>query len=147
MRADKFKKPRDADYSLVVDALPFEPVGSESFSGTCANIKEDLGLTGFYDMVESPYLLARLCALFDGLKVEAYGQESYKVTWQTALKHKETGHILAFYDYKGGASLASSVYGKNAPDKFLSDAKNLIEALVDDRCPHPYDGCCVGEIA
>lgn len=149
---------RSADYSLLKITKAFKPVAYKWAGGTCGNLQdrifptwtEDRKLTkipGFYERVSAPMLLGRLCALFMGLKIEAAGQRDYKVTWTTVLKHKETGKILTFYDWKGSASFGSDAYGEDAPESFIRDVRTLLDVLANPKCPHPYDGCVVGEIA
>lgn len=151
---------RNADYSLLKVAKLFEPGCPDTeIKNTCANIKsqvEALDTGGDFDRwwgstlsgcTSAPLALSKLCALFQGLKIDVGGQDYYKITWQTVLKHKETGHAVTFYDYKGGISYGSDVYGKQAPVEFIDDLKDLIEVLKNPRCPHPYDGCVVGEEA
>jgi hypothetical protein len=145
-------KDRNADYSLVKVATPFEPTTfPESSSGKiqfCMGKKGDY--SAFYDnwgdKVAAPYALARLCALFEGLIITTGGQEGYKTTWHLALKHKTSGVVVTFYDYKGGLSMGSNAHN-TIPADLKKDLKKLLDALVNDRCPHPYDGCVVGEIA
>lgn len=136
---------RNADYKLLLIAEKFEPIGHENIIGTCANFKESVG--DIYEQVSAPYALARLCALFKGLKIETGGQEFYKTTWETVLKHKKSGNIITFYDYKGSISYGSNISSVDKDNKFIEDVKKLLSVLSNDRCPHPYDGCVVGEVA
>jgi len=141
---------RNANYELTSIAKQFKSGGE--MVGTCANIQQQIEDGHNYDSsfsnnVSAPYVLARLCALFNGLKIEANGQKSYKTTWEVVLTHTKTGHVLTFYDYKGGISYGSNIYGKETPEDFIKDVKNLLQVLADNRCPHPYDGCVIGEIA
>jgi len=144
-------KARNANYKLKDVAKLFSPGLPEAAEGTCGNIRRQIegdtwrGSIG--ESTSAPYLLARLCALFEDLRIQTSGQSGYKCTWATVLVHPETGHVVTFYDYKGSAAFGSDVYGKNAPKAFIRDLKKLIRALKDDRCPHPYDGCVVGEVA
>ena len=143
---------RNADYSLLSVAKLFEPIDPEFIVGTCANIRSQIEPSDDWDndfcmTVSAPYVLARLCALFKGLQIDVGGQNNYKTTWDTALKHVESGHIITFYDYKGGISYGSDVYGKDVSPSFIRDVRELLNVLKNDRCPHPYDGCVVGEIA
>lgn len=147
------QKRRDADYGLLAITKQFknEP-DTEKIVGTCANIRDtvekDLEYEDcFYSQVSAPYVLARLCALFEDLTIQVCGQEGYKVTWQVILTHKKTGHVITFYDYKGGISYGSDVFGAKTPKSFIKDVQTLLNVLKNDRCPHPYDGCVVGEIA
>lgn len=149
------RKRRNHDKSLLEIADKFKPTSIDRIYGTCGNIKQDV--EGNFDTkdwdkcfaaaVAAPYLLARLCAMFAGLQIQSNGQEEYKVTWKVVLEHVETGHVVTFYDWKGGSSFGSDVSGENAPKPFISDVKKLIQSLRNDRFPHPYDGCVIGEIA
>lgn len=159
MKPLKPTKDRNANYKLLSIAKKFKSVGADRMDGTCANIKELIEPWGStkemirdYDKTLSggtsaPYVLARLCALFEGLQIQVDGQAGYKTTWNVVLEHKETGHVVTFYDYKSGASYGSDIYGNKAPKEFVRDLKTLIKVLKDGRCPHPYDGCVVGEVA
>lgn len=159
MKPLKVKKSRNANYKLLEIVSKFKPVGDDRMEGTCANIREQIEPWGStkemirdYDKTlcggtSAPYLLARLCALFEGLKLNVGGQEFYKTTWETILEHKKTGHVITFYDCKSAASYGSDVYGDDTPKEFIKDVKALIKVLKDERCPHPYDGCVVGEVA
>lgn len=151
------KKSRNHNPKLLAVVHKFEPTDITRIGSTCAYIQnliepQRFELGGNWEetlaaKVSAPYVLARLCSLFNGLQIKSSGQDAYKVTWETALKHKETGHVVTFYDYKGGISYGSNVYSKETPKAFVRDLKKLIKTLADDRCPHPYDGCVVGEIA
>lgn len=150
---------RAADYSLLAALKAFEPASVDLLNGTSGNIqwayngnrfgKEKVeGIfkgKAFYEVISAPMLLSRLCAGFHGLQIQVGGQENYKTTWDVALKHKESGNIITFYDWKGGPSFGSNIAEPGGI--FKDDVAVLLLALVNDRFPHPYDGCCVGEIA
>lgn len=156
-------KRRNNNIELLKATEAFEPADQSLLGGTCGNIqsvfdpqinyskmiKTREGLFGkkyFYEMVSAPMLLAKLVASYHGLDVGAQGQKAYKVTWTVVLKHKKSGHILTFYDWKGGASFGSNL-GDELPAQFKKDVAELLKALADERFPHPYDGCSIGEIA
>lgn len=147
------KKSRNADYKLLEIASKFKNAELERINGTCANIKQDIEPhpipyeKTFGATVSAPYVLARLCAMFPGLRIEVDGQPGYKTTWNVILKHIETNHVLTFYDFKGAISYGSDVCGVTASKTFIQDVKTLIKALRNNRFPHPYDGCVVGEVA
>lgn len=146
-------KRRNADYSLLEACKAFEPASPECINGTSGNISFELfpyksieTYKAFYDYISAPMLLARLCAGFTGLQLSVGGQENYKTTWDVALKHKKSGLIVTFYDYKGAPSIGSN-YDASKNKVFLKDVKALVKALTNERFPHPYDGCVVGEVA
>lgn len=156
----KTEKPRNANYKLLeVNKLFVPALNGATLNGTCGNIQEQIeprledvkADIEAYDKRLSgqgaPIVLSRLIALFEGLQIETCGQSAYKITWNVILVHPETGHLVTFYDYKGGISYGSDIFGKETPKSFIRDLKKLIEVLKDSRCPHPYDGCVVGEAA
>lgn len=112
---------------------------------TCANITRHID-DSFYESVSAPYLLARLVAA--GFVPEVVGIDGYKTTFDFMLKHNATGRVLTLYDYKGGSSFGTEFTSlDDVPKDFLKDVKAVIKALSNDRFPHPYDGCVIGEIA
>ena len=159
---------RNANYTLLKAFDLFESIAEipDDDQQYCGNIQssvmgmpdaDNIGLNGiiypktklasnksFYDQVSAPMLLARLVSA--GCKVSVEGQDGYKVTWQVILKHKKTGHIIYFYDWKGGPSFGSNADGMQSK-QFIKDVVKLINTLTDAQFPHPYDGCVVGEIA
>lgn len=154
------KNRRNANYKLLEVSKLFVPAqDTVTPEGTCGNIQnliDDTSLKGpntweksFRGSVSAPYLLSRLITLFEGLKIEVHGQSAYKITWSAVLVHPETGFRFTFYDYKGAASFGSDVVksGTKAEKAFIKDAKKLLAVLRDERCPHPYDGCVIGEVA
>lgn len=162
MAFPKISKRRNNNVKLLEIMNEFESI--ESNGGTSGNIQRvfdgtfnlDTGKNegsifkggkAFYECVSAPYLLAKLVASYPGLKIRVEGQEGYKITWHVALKHKESGHVITFYDWKGSASYGSDLRDKEIPKKFKSDVAKLLKALADNRFPHPYDGCVIGEVA
>lgn len=161
------KKSRNGNYKLLEKEVlkEFIPVKLPDDIGTCGNIDNEIEPmpnwrdnnwekareNRFHRKISAPYLLATLCAIFKGLVIDTEGQEGYKVTWFVALQHKQTGKYITFYDYKGGTSYGSDYYPakrKSATDKqFLKDVKTLLKIISDERFPHPYDGCVIGEEA
>lgn len=144
-------------------------VGTEPDGGTCGNVvphydretkkftfKDDsieLGWTEFnkryamfYDVISSPMLLYRLlCILHAPVRVPT---EAYKSVWWVTLKHKETGAILQFGEWKGAAG-TWTIYHDSAelPKSFAKDMLALCNELAAKDCPHPYDGCVAGCVA
>lgn len=56
---------------------------------------------GFYRAISSPLALYRLICMFQKMPTDKYN-DWYKVVWSFPLKHKETGEILSFSEWKGG---------------------------------------------
>lgn len=162
------KKPRNANYKLLSIFKSFEVVTDrDSLINTRGNINyyfqskglfgineehknsqfDTLKNKGMFEVLSAPYLLAKLVSA--GCIPFVEGQDGYKNTWTIALKHKKTGHIITFYDFKSASSVGSSLTGYDSKDEktFLKDAEKLIQALINERFPHPYDGCVIGEVA
>lgn len=163
----KTKIRRNHNRNLLSAMEAFEIADPELIEGTCGNIASLVNPTfdknpktgnwesvgglfkgkHFYDKVSAPFLLAKLVASFPGLKVSCEGQDGYKVTWTVVLKHKATGAIFTFYDWKGAASIGSNLMPSDVKGQLKADFLLLIKALADPRFPHPYDGCVIGEVA
>lgn len=148
-------KSRNADYKLLKVFEKFEQVSESLADNTSGNISDilykveytdDYKKVGqsYYEMVNTPMFLARLVSAGYTPKVE--GQSGYKITWRITLRHKKTKAIATFYDYKGYSSFGCNDIGYKSK-AFIKDLKKLTLALANNRFPHPYDGCVVGEIA
>jgi hypothetical protein len=157
---------RNHNKELLEAMEAFEPASPDLIEGTCGNVQSEFdpsydadesgkyayrgGIFSdakpFYEIVSAPYVLAKLAASYPGLQISTEGQEGYKVTWTVVLKHKESGHVITFYDWKGAASYGSDLRSK-LPPGFKEAVKALLLALADPQFPHPYDGCVIGEIA
>ena len=101
-----------------------------------------------YQVISSAFMLYRMICMFPNPIVEMQGSEGYKVPWSIALKHKETGEFFIIREWKGGLSFASDSHSfKETPESFTSDVKRLLQLLVSDKSPHPYDGVTAGGVA
>lgn len=136
-------KSRNHDKSLLAAGEPWVCAGPDVNPSGTSGLRHAIDASD--GEVAAPYVLARLCAMFEGLHIAVGGQSFYKTTWQVALRHKESGLLLTLYDYKGAFSYGGPV--GLLTEEYKRDAKALIAALSNDRFPHPYDGCVVGEIA
>lgn len=145
---------REANYDLLKIFEKFSHGGE--IVGTCGNISDVVDPydfktpNGYRETFKgknsAPMILARLVSA--GVPITVHGQEGYKTTWEVILTHKLSGHVMTFYDYKGGISYGSDVREKSETNQeFLKDVKTLLKALGDDQFPHPYDGCAIGEEA
>ena len=161
------KTRRNANYKLLGSLEAFEAVDSSLSDGTHGNIeglvngeikrndKKEYKYVGgafkggksIWQAISAPFLLAKLVASFRGIKIETHGQNAYKITWMAVLKHKESGAIITFYDWKGGASIGSNLNPDEVTPELKKDLFALVRALADPHFPHPYDGCSIGEVA
>lgn len=97
-------------------------------------------------VMPSALWLYRLLCLFQ-CTVHSEGPDGYKLVWQIALKHKATGEVLVFREWKGGFSLGHSGSGRIKNGSFEKDMLALLSALASKECPHPYDGTVAGSVA
>lgn len=155
------EKSRNHDIRLLKPFEAFEPVESQDDTyGTSGNIKVEFekwnigsntyktpygkdSQKPFYDLISAPMLLARLAA--SGV-ASIFCERTYKTTFYGAMKHKETGCIVTFYDWKGASGYGSCRKGLEN-EAFKKDVIKVLRALINPRFPHPYDGCVIGEIA
>lgn len=158
------KNSRQANYDLLSVFDLFEPVrDKEKIYGTSGNIQycfENYNLSDneyktkygkakkcqkpFHSLISAPMLLSRLVSA--GCVPLVEGQDGYKITWRIILEHKKTKAIYTFYDWKGGSSYGSCKLGFTN-EQAKKDFLKLLQALINPKFPHPYDGCVVGEIA
>lgn len=100
-------------------------------------------LVKFQEAISSAMLMYRLACLFPG-KITTDGQEGYKFVWSMHFKHVETGEVIGFGEWKGGALFWTQTTSNK---ELIRDLKTLIEILISDNCPHPYDGLVAGRVA
>ena len=103
-------------------------------------------ILGLANIISSPLLLYRLISIFHGNTTVV--KDPYKTIWWYNIKHKETGRILVFGEWKGAAGfwLPESSHAE-LKQPFKSDLEELLLFLISDQIPHPYDGCTSGQIA
>jgi len=102
---------------------------------------------GMYEVIPSSLLLYRLLCLYKA-EVITEGPDGYKCIWWITLKHKATGDKLTLGEWKGAAGIWTSYYSlKELPSSFKKDILSLLNLLVSETCPHPYDGLVAGSVA
>lgn len=108
------------------------------------NRDKDLSM---WQVISSPFLLYRLLTTFKA-PVETLGPEGYKCIWWITLKHKETGEVLSFGEWKGAAGIWTRFHSSTElPKAFKRDTLEILNYLVSDTCAHPYDGLVAGSVA
>jgi hypothetical protein len=97
-----------------------------------------------HEMITSPLLHYRILATFGTPKETSERLDDYKSIWEVELYW--TGDdglsVLRIYDNKGGAAV--QFY---ACQRASTSARQLIEWLISDNVPHPYDGVLAGTVA
>jgi len=113
--------------------------------GNYAEFQEDYA--SISEAISSAMLLYRLLCHYK-CTVISEGPDGYKTVWWVTLKHKATGEMLTFGEWKGAAGVWTKfVHQKEAPKVFIKDMLLLLEELCAQDCPHPYDRCVAGSIA
>ena len=96
-------------------------------------------------IISSANLLYRLCCLFQNLPVDITGPSGYKVVWTAYVKHKASGKVFGFSEWKGAALYRMPT--RELEDEWVDGWIELLDLLCSDHCPHPYDGVVAGSIA
>lgn len=98
----------------------------------------------FEQMMPSSHALYSLLCLYS-CEINSHGPDGYKTVWSIGLRHKETGQIVIFREWKGGLSLGCSDNDFNS--KSGKDIKRLLSLMVNGQILHPYDGTRAGCVA
>lgn len=133
-----FKK--NSDGSLAFEVLTGDKFDSV-FGKKATHIRESY-------VISSALALYRLVCMFNKPIVECLGAAGYKVPWTLGLKHNATGTVINMREWKGAFGFGTK-FGSvdDAPKEFLDDLCRLMNLLVSDRSPHPYDGVTAGGVA
>lgn len=101
---------------------------------------------GIGNLISSPLLLYRLISIFFGAPEVV--SDPYKTIWWYNLRHKKTGKLMHFGEWKGCSGFWLPEGGHNElKQPFKKDLEELLLFLVSDQIPHPYDGCTSGQVA
>lgn len=113
-----------------------------------AYAKQEETSTGIYMAISSALAMYRLICLFNNPIVETEGAAGYKVPWSMSFKHKKTGLIIMFSEWKGGFGVWTKFGSpKEVPELYKKDMIEIINLILSDKSPHPYDGCTAGSVA
>lgn len=106
-----------------------------------------------YQVMSSALMMYRIICMFPSPIIELEGADGYKVPWSVCFKHKETGEFFIIREWKGGLSFASDLHSfmdcknKTEREKLAGDVQRLLQLLMSDKSPHPYDGVTAGGVA
>ena len=106
-------------------------------------VKRDDNSEGLSKVIPSALALYRALCLFK-CHVLSEGPRGYKFIWSINLEHKATGEVLGLGEWKGAFDIFSKDIGNQ---EFFNDVLELLNLLISDECPHPYDGCVAGSVA
>jgi hypothetical protein len=102
------------------------------------------------NVISSAFLLYRLMSMKFYPRFPQNGEEDecYKSIWGVSLKHKTSGQILNFNDYKAGWHLGM-IYSRPSemPSDFKEDVLQLLNFLISNQIVHPYDLTISGSVA
>lgn len=103
---------------------------------------------GLYQTISSALALYRIICMFQEPKIQMQGAGGYKCPWFAYFKHKKTGVYIALGEWKGAFGLWTPFMGtKEFNGEIKKDVVKLLELLISDRAPHPYDNITAGTVA
>lgn len=98
--------------------------------------------------ISSALAMYRLVCMFNNPHIIAEGAMGYKVPWEMFLKHKKTGEVVCFSEWKGAFGFRTRLTDiNNAPEEFINDIKFVLELMFSNNSPHPYDETVAGSCA
>jgi hypothetical protein len=98
--------------------------------------------------ISSSLVLYRLVCMLKQPHVIADGADGYKVPWCIYLKHKKTGAVVCFSEWKGAFGFRTHFSTpEETPKEFLDDIKFVIDLILSNNSPHPYDSTVAGSCA
>jgi hypothetical protein len=104
--------------------------------------------TRLWKALPASLALYRTICMFNNPVVECEGNNGYKVPWTMHLLHTESNTVIAMREWKGGFGIGLPHYEHTKmPLSLKRDLTLLVETLVSDRSPHPYDGVVAGSVA
>jgi hypothetical protein len=99
-----------------------------------------------YVVISCALFLYRLICIFDNPVVKTDGHLGYKVPWAMYFVHEPTGVFVCFSEWKGAISVRTP-YSECENEKLNNDILSLLNLIVSDKSPHPYDGLTAGGVA
>lgn len=97
------------------------------------------------DIISTHLLMYRLICIFFSPPITG---NWYKSVWEYPIYHISTGKQLIFGEHKGASNFwLSEMSHTQLENSFKKDLIELLNFLISDQIPHPYDGCTAGQIA
>lgn len=97
--------------------------------------------------ISSCLALYKLIQIFKAMPTDK-DNDWYKVTWSFTLRHKASGEILSFGEFKAAFAFWTEFVNEPAAKKvFFSDIKELLLFMLSDKVPHTYDRVSAGSVA
>lgn len=103
---------------------------------------------GLYESISAALAMYRVICMINNPIVETEGANGYKVPWSIKLKHEKTGEIFMVSEWKGAFGIWTRFHkSEEMPKDFKNDIIELLNLMLSDRSPHPYDDCTAGIVA
>lgn len=98
--------------------------------------------------ISSSLVLYRLICMFPNPKVSFEGSNGYKVPWEMFLLHKQSGEVINMSEWKGSFGFRNRWDKNNRMNAQLKkDLIMLLELILSNNSPHPYDSTVAGSCA
>lgn len=128
---------------ILVDVKSKKIEYADLFSSTANQRKIRLS-----ESISAALALYRMVCMIDNPIIEGEGAKGYKVPWTIKLIHVETGAILGISEWKGAFNIWTKFTKlEDVPESVKNDIAELLNLLLSDKSPHPYDGCTAGIVA
>jgi hypothetical protein len=109
--------------------------------------RKDSPYVDFYEAISSALALYRTICIFKNPKIELQGANGYKCPWFIYLQH-QSGEYFGLGEWKGAFGVWSTRSDvEDVPKPALDDLIKLLNLILSDKSPHPYDGCVAGSVA
>jgi hypothetical protein len=109
---------------------------------------EDSKFISLSSAISSSLAMYRLVCMLNKPHIIAEGAMGYKVPWEIYLKHKKTGEVVCFSEWKGAFGFRTRLTDiKSAPEEFINDIKFVLDLMFSNNSPHPYDETVAGSCA
>ena len=101
-----------------------------------------------YEAISSALALYRTICIIENPIVESEGANGYKVPYSIYLKHEPTGRVLSISEWKGAFGVWTPFLKESElPLRYKVDMLKLLNLILSDTSPHPYDGTTAGSVA
>jgi len=131
--------------SVIVNRKTLKVTISDDFMARTDKQKTHAGL---YQTISSALALYRIICMFKKPKIELQGAEGYKCPWFAYFQHKSTGAYIALGEWKGAFGIWTAFNdAKELQGELREDVISLLNLLISDRAPHPYDELTAGGVA
>lgn len=105
------------------------------------------GFVGLYKAIPASLAMYRLICMFENPIVNTIGAAGYKMPWNMYFKHK-SGTVIMFGEWKGAFGFwTAALEEKTLKPEFKKDIIKLLNLMLSNNSPHPYDHTVAGTCA